>query len=383
MIKTTEQVNKVCLITTQLGMGGAETQVCALADGLSQNGFRVIIINMIGEPVVRPKDASVEVLNLYINKRKPASLVIALFKLNRFLRNYKAEIVHSHAVHANILARLLRINCRFPVLISTAHSTNEGGYILNLLYRLTDRLSDLTTNVSDEAVQVYIQKNIAPKDKIIRVYNGIDVEKFKHNLFRADNVKENLGISSNEIMVLAVGRLAEEKDYPNLFDAIKILEEESGYIFRICIVGQGHLEAHLKTYVKHTALRSKVDFLGIRRDIPDLMSAANLFVLPSAWEGFGLVVAEAMACECIVVATDSGGVREVVADEGFLCPPRNAPALAQAIQQAVELDDKRQMDLQHRARRRIEQNFSIDIIVMKWSELYTQFFNAKKRMVNK
>src|SRR5690606_23776011 len=95
-------------------------------------------------------------------------------------------------------------------------------------------------------------------------------------------------------------------------------------------------------------------------DVPRLMSAADVFVLSSAWEGFGLVAAEAMACERVVVATDCGGVREVVGEAGYLVPTRNSQALAAALTNAISLSIAEKSRLGRRARQRVEAHYSLD-----------------------
>jgi len=113
-----------------------------------------------------------------------------------------------------------------------------------------------------------------------------------------------------------------------------------------------------------------VTFLGIRSDVPALLAAADVFVLPSAWEGFGLVVGEAMACERVVVATDCGGVRELLGDCGLLVPPRDPGALASALTRALALTPAEAAAMGARARRRIVDHFSLESAVERWLAIY-------------
>ncbi len=101
------------------------------------------------------------------------------------------------------------------------------------------------------------------------------------------------------------------------------------------------------------------------------MRAADVFVLSSAWEGFGLVVAEAMATEKVVVVTDSGGVKEVVGDCGLLVPPQNSEALADALETALNMPPDKAKALGEKARLRIVENFNLESVVARWLEIYT------------
>jgi len=114
----------------------------------------------------------------------------------------------------------------------------------------------------------------------------------------------------------------------------------------------------------------RIRFLGVRHDVAGLMSASDVFVLSSAWEGFGLVVAEAMACERVVVATDCGGVREVVGEAGYLVKSKDAKALAQALQTTLQLPATQSATLGRAARQRIVALYALDTVVAKWLKLY-------------
>jgi glycosyltransferase involved in cell wall biosynthesis len=113
-----------------------------------------------------------------------------------------------------------------------------------------------------------------------------------------------------------------------------------------------------------------VDFLGARNDIPDLMRAADIYVLSSAWEGLPLVIGEAMASEKLVVATDCGGVSEFLGDAGILAAPRDPAALADGLREALNMPANEASILGSRARMRIVANYSLDSVADRWVELY-------------
>jgi len=360
----------ITLIITGLCMGGAERQVCDLADGFSALGHQVMLISLTGDAVTRPCDTNVQVIELKMPKT-PLGLLKAYSRARNLLRSFKPDIVHSHMVHANLFARLLRLSVRIPRLICTAHSKNEGGAARMLAYRLTDSLCDLTTNVSQEAVDAFIVKKAAPLGRVHAIHNGIDINKFIFSeAFRADKRNE-IGLSSGTPLILAVGRLTKAKDYPNLLQAFSLLPSEYSHVC-LAIIGGGEEEETLKAMVVSLGLEERVTFLGLRRDVNHWMSAADLFVLSSAWEGFGLVVAEAMACERVVVATDCGGVKEVVGDAGFLVKPGVPQELSAALINALLLSSEEKLYLGNSARQRIVKHYSIKVICDNWISLYDE-----------
>ncbi|MEI8617867.1 glycosyltransferase [Pseudoalteromonas sp. B193] len=169
--------------------------------------------------------------------------------------------------------------------------------------------------------------------------------------------RNELNLGNNKLL-LAVGRLTEAKDYPNLLLAIQLLKKQRTD-FKLVIVGDGPLKTDLVNMVKELDLTECVQFLGIRNDIPDLMSASDLFVLSSAWEGFGLVVAEAMACERLVVATDCGGVAQVTSPYGSLIEPKNHLLLYQAINRVLDINLSESAKIGTLSRQHIINNYSL------------------------
>ncbi|EIE9665174.1 glycosyltransferase [Vibrio cholerae] len=359
---------KITLLITGLGMGGAETQVCSLIDQLASRGHTILLLSLTGESVNKPKHPSVKLVELNMRKT-PLGFVKAYWQAINILRQFQPDVVHSHMVHANIFARLLRVVAPISRLVCTAHSNNEGGKARMMAYRLTDSWCDLTTNVSQEAVEAFITQKAAKPGRIVALHNGIDLAKFAFNPVARERCRAELGLNTNQTLLLSVGRLTEAKDYPNLLHAFAQLVKSQPSI-RLAIIGQGELATQIEQMIEQLELASHVHLLGLRFDVADWMSAADCFVLSSAWEGFGLVVAEAMACERPVVATDCGGVREVVGDYGYLVPPRNSEKLAEALEQAIALSPQERVTLGNNARNYIESHYSLSAITEQWLKYY-------------
>ncbi len=359
---------RILYLITGLGVGGAETQVHALCGRLAALGHGVLLISLTDVAPVFATGAGFRVCALGMTKRA-GSAIAAYRKLLRLARELQPDVVHSHMFHANVLARLLRLSMPLPLLICSAHSTNEGGAARMLAYRLTDRLSDLNTNVSAAGVAAFVRLKASPAGKIVAMHNGIDTTRFAFGADRRRETRGNLALQPNQKMLLAAGRLVPAKDYPNLLHAFALVCRHHDHV-QLAIAGQGSERPVLQALVQQLALTRRVTFLGLRDDIAELMSGADVFVLSSAWEGFGLVVGEAMACERVVVATDCGGVREVTGDSALLVPARDSPALAAALLQALELGEQEAKAIGRLARARIEQLFSLDQVVPDWLRIY-------------
>jgi glycosyltransferase involved in cell wall biosynthesis len=361
---------KIFLFITGLGMGGAEKVVTSLASAFASKGHDVRIAYLTGSAVVLPTYSNVQVISLGMVTKTDA--VSAFFKLRKLIRDFHPDVVHSHMIHANIMARLVKLTTPVKRLISTAHNSNEGGKLRMLSYRLTDALADISTNVSAEAVAAFVAAKAVKPGRMLGLHNGISTDAFAFNAGARARLRQILKIHEGGKLILAVGRLNEQKDYPNLLNAFAQLPlgVAGGVQDQLCIAGEGPLRGPLEVLAVQLGIAGRVQFLGVRQDVAALMSAADVFVLSSAWEGFGLVVAEAMACERVVVATDCGGVREVVGDAGYLVKPKDTKALVQALQTTLQLPADESAALGRAARQRVIDNFSLDAAVDKWLQLY-------------
>lgn len=357
---------KILLVVTGMSMGGAERVVADLSDALVATGAEVLLVYMKGPLQVRPRRSEVALECLEMNS--PMDLIPGYWRFRKLVRDFRPDIVHSHMFHATMMARLLRLTLLGPRNISTMHTAYDGGRLRALAYRLTDPLADISTNVSCEAVEAFVASGAVREGRMITIHNGISVDEFRPSPESRAQVRKEFAVEDDCRLLVAAGRLGWSKDYPNMFRALERVKGKAK--FKLLIAGDGALRPQLEDMVRELDLTGEVEFLGIRQDIARLMSAADLFVLSSAGEGFGLVVAEAMACQCVVVATDSGGVREVLGNGGFLVPSRNSAALADAILQALSLPGDRAAELGRAARQRVVETYSFESAVEKWLDLY-------------
>lgn len=359
---------KIMLVTTSLGVGGAERLVTALADNFVKAGHEVLLVRFHDEVGLFPSDPRVELVNLEM-RRSFMGFLMAMRRFRKVVSEFGPDVVNSHLVHANIVTRVLRLVTPISILISSAHNCNEEGWGRMVAYRLTDRLADISTNVSQDAVEAFEKQGALKSGRMVTVLNGIDATEFAVDETDRCRVRRKLGVDESSSLILAVGRLWQPKDYPNLLRAFARLDLGASSP-QLAIAGDGPLHGELLALARNLGVKERVWFLGIRHDVPALLSAADLFVLSSAWEGFGLVVAEAMACECMPVATDCGGVREVVGDAGFLVPPRDSNALANAIEKALKLDLEEKELLKQQARKRVVEHFSLDATAQRYLQVY-------------
>ncbi|HVL07587.1 MAG TPA: glycosyltransferase [Burkholderiaceae bacterium] len=358
---------RILLITTGLLTGGAERQVVDLATAWQAAGHAVHIISLTGTASQFPIPEGVEVTFLHLRKQ-PLALLRALSAARAVVRQWQPDVVHSHMFHANLFARLLRLTspgASTVPLFCTAHSVHEGGWLRMMAYRLTDPACTLTTHVSAEGRARMVQSDAAPAERVVVVPNGIDTTRFAPDPASRTRLRAALGMPDTTRVLLHAGRLVPEKAQDTLLEAFAQVHAAHPAT-HLLVAGDGPLRAVLAQQITAAGLDDAVTLLGNRDDIPALMQAADLFVLSSRVEGMPLVVAEALASELPVVATDVSGIRLLVRDPERIVPPGEAAALATAIQRA--LDAPRSPD----ARVAIVESFGIAAIAESWLTLYQQ-----------
>jgi glycosyltransferase involved in cell wall biosynthesis len=264
-----------------------------------------------------------------------------------------------------MVARLLRILSPSLKVVSTVHSVYEGGRMRMLAYRLTDTLACRTTAVSQAAADRFVRLKAVRFRNCIVLPNGIDIAEFAPDAERRRRMRAAMDTGENFIWI-AVGRMVPAKDYPNLLRAFTQLRA----VFpdaQLWIAGAPGLP---NTFNAGSESMENVHLLGLRRDMPALLDAADGFVQASAWEGMPLAVGEAMAMEKPVVATDAGGTRQLVGDASVLVAPQDSNALAAAMihQMRSSAELRQAQGRVHRAR--INEQFGIDARADTWEALY-------------
>lgn len=368
---------RILFLITGLNYGGAETQLKELAIRLKSRGHEILVVSMIPPQayVGELKNVGISVKTLGMRQGLPDPR--AIFRLATIIRNFRPLILHSHMVHANLLARMVRMISRIPVLICTAHNINEGGRLREMAYRLTDSLCDLTTQVSKAGLHRYVQVKAVPQNKVHFIPNGVDINRFRPDEKARKKLRHEFGIT-DEFVWLAVGRFEEAKDYPNMIQAFSRLVKVRPDA-RLFIAGQGALKTKIERLVVELGLDDAVSFLGIRKDVPELMNAADAYVMSSAWEGFPLVLLEAAAVGLPIVATDVGGNREIVLNDqsGFLVPPQDPVSLAEAMERVMALGIEARKLMGKAGRTYVVENFSFERVIKMWEELYHEILCRK------
>jgi glycosyltransferase involved in cell wall biosynthesis len=369
---------RILLLSTSMGMGGADKQILSAAQEMRNRGHEVLIVSLtpLGPMGLEARNSGLPIESLEMRPGMPDPRGLA--RLVRLVRKWKPDIVHSHMVHANLMARVLRLFVPVPVLISTIHNIYEGGPLLMAGYRWSNGLVDHMTAVSEAAANRFVREGIVPERLLTFIPNGIDTERFRTvAIGTRDSLRGSLGLTQNFIW-LAVGRFEDAKDYPNMLRAFALVRRHRPESV-LLLVGKGSLQAQTEALARELNLDDVVRFLGVRHDVPAVMSAADAYVMSSGWEGMPMVLLEAAAAGLPIVATRVGGNHEVVRhqESGLLVPPGDADALAAAMLQLMELPHETRRAMGERGRVHVQANYGLARTVGRWEELYREVCTRK------
>ncbi|GLC97805.1 glycosyl transferase family 1 [Cupriavidus sp. TA19] len=361
-----ERPLRILIITTGLKLGGAEQQIAALARTFVALGNDVTIVSLTkGQEIDLPSHIGVTELDM---RKTPLSMLVALRKARQLVHQWQPDVIHAHMVHSNLFARALARTGHMPPVICSAHSAREGGRLRALAYRATDRWCDLTTHVSEAGRQAMVASGAVPDGRVIVMPNGIDTTRFRPDSASRERTRCDLGLGPDDVLILNVGRLVPEKDQAML---IKAFSEVNRRIpnARLMIAGDGPLRAELASQIEKHELNHAVLLAGVRRDIPELLQAADVFVLSSRIEGMPLAVAEALASGLPVVATDAAGVSELASGTATLTPIGDAQALTRALRDTIARLPGTQSE-RDRRRQQIVSRFDVSAVARLWLAQY-------------
>ncbi len=314
---------------------------------------------------------------LSCDARGPLSYPLAVLRLARIARLERIDVLHAHLYHPSVVGLLGALVARTPLRIQTRHysdyHTRVGRKAHLQVDRFCARLSHAVIAVSQHTADHLIQVEGVPARKVHAIPNGIDFDRVRPSSADVVAQKRAALAGPGEVLLLTVGRLHPEKGYDQLFPALQRALPRATARPRLLVAGTGPYEHTYRTQVTALGLDDHVRFLGFRSDVPDLLSAADVFVLPSVAEAFGLAVAEAVYVGTPVLATRCGGIPEIVDDarDGILVPPGDVVALAEGLVLLINHADRRRA-LAGAGREKIRERFSFERMIRAYEALYLQ-----------
>lgn len=360
-------------VITTLDVGGAENHLLALVSGFDRDRFEIGVAFLKGEGSLagRFEEIGVPVERWPL---RGAADPMALLEISARLARERPDVVHTHLFKADFYGGLAAWLAGVKARVSTKH--NEDPELRHVLFgplgRIASRVADRVIAISGAVARHVARTTGIPSRRLSLIHYGVDTACD----IRADGrLRRDLGIDPASPLVLLVARLEPQKDIPTFIESARLVLERRPDA-RFAIVGKGSEEARLANLIHERALVGKVHLAGFRPDVSFILPEADVVVLTSRWEGFGLILAEAMAAVRPVVATEVGPVPEVIGDAGICCPAGDAPAIALAIESLLA-DPERARELGRRGERRVREMFTTTRMVEATMRVYLELLSKK------
>lgn len=353
-------------IDPEKNWGGGEVQVLGLTTALRRHGHQSVVAS-------DPRGVLWSRLGEQGLPRVPLRIrnhldLLAGFQLRRLVQTSGYQIVHFHTARAHALSPWLHGLPVKRVVTRRMDYPMTRGWMTRLLY---EQSADMVVAIS-QGVEAALFAGGVPPTRIRRIPSGVETARFVANEQARQQLRAALGLAPHDILVLTVGALTERKGHGTLFSAASMLQER-GVWLRYMVCGEGSLRASLEDQARALGLQEAMHFSGFASNVPDYLSAADIFVHVPLWEGLGVAVIEALAAGLPVVASRVGGIPELIDDErtGLLVPAQDAAALAVAIERLVH-EPQWAKTLAATGQTFVQARFDVSVMVQANESLYNE-----------
>jgi len=371
---------RIVHVIAALNVGGTEMMLYKLLSRMRRGRFENIVITLKekGELSEDFESQSIRVYN--VGGMGGILRISALIRSLKILREINPDIIQGWLVHGNLVAQIASIflpyrlstlwNIRYTALpkVETKNSTLLIIKLLSLLSSLPQKIIFNSKTGANDHIRMRYRR-----DKSCIIQNGYDTELFLPSEIKRKSVRLEININEESILIGLIGRFDPLKDHSCFLKAgAMLLSRKRGIFFLLAGRKVDWKNLHLKQLIEKLGMKEKVFLLGERRDIHRIIAALDIATCSSVAEGFPNVIGEAMSCGIPCVVTDVGDSAWLVGDSGMVVPPRNHEALCKAWLKLIRMGSAERRILGEKARKRIENHFSIQKVVKKYEQLYEE-----------
>jgi glycosyltransferase involved in cell wall biosynthesis len=351
---------KILHLLPNLSQGGAEKVCCDLLLNLNQEEFSpsLLLFKENGAGNEGKKKLIARNIKIISLQKKYLLDLINFWNIFKTIKKIKPDILHTH-LGGDIYGCLAGKLAGVPIIVSTEHNLNqtERG-IITALKKFTSRYVVKIFAVSEAVKKDAIKRYKIVPEKITVIYNGIDL-----SVFKPIEHKEN-----KPLVIGSLGRLTEQKGFETLIKAATKTENKN---YLVKIAGTGNLEEMLKNKITTFNLTNRIELLGEVK-APDFLANIDIFVFPSLWEGLGLALLEAGAMAKPIIASETGGIKEIITDDnGWLFPTGNATELAAKIDLVIDNFNSEETKAKtKKIKNLVDSQFNLNMMVEAYGEWY-------------
>ena len=377
-LRNSERMTTIFHLMKMKGVSGSENHLLTLLRDMDRREFR-FHVGILAEP------RHIPLLQAYRQALEEAGVTVAFFpmrkffdysliwRLRRYMREHQIDLVHTHLIHADLYGTLAAKAAGISTIISSRHNDDRfrRHRVLIWLNRLLAHWQTKIIVISDWVGRFLQEVEGIPAEKIARIHYGLDPAPIEA-LADPAYVRQQFNIPADAPVIGTIGRLTAQKGQIYLLQAASLLKKEFPNL-RVIIIGDGELRGELEARTKALDITTQVIFTGSRdhRETLRLLSGMDMFVFPSLWEGFGLVLLEAMALKKPIVASNVSAIPETVRhkETGLLVLPENSEQLADAITELLQ-NSFLSNEMGISGYRRLQQDFSVNAMLARTTSLY-------------
>ncbi|MFA5145400.1 MAG: glycosyltransferase family 4 protein [Candidatus Omnitrophota bacterium] len=364
----------ILYISNHLNIGGITSYLLSLSAGMKHRGHNVYIASSGGRMLSKFREEGITYASIPIRTKQEVSpkILLSMFKLSGLIKKHKIELLHSNSRTTQVLG------CLLSKFLGVKHISTCHGFFKKRLFRKIFPCWGQKVIAISEPVKEHLIRDFKVNEKdIVVIHSGVDTsEPHTRDPKTRAGIKERFGLGKGPVVGI-VARLSDVKGHTYLIEAmegvLKDIPEAA-----LLIAGEGKMKEGLVSLVKSLGIEKSVVFLPEIEDTRDVLSAMDLFVMPSLKEGLGLALMEAMAFGLAVIGTDTGGIKSLIQDgyNGLLVRPKDSCQLQKAISGLLK-DEQKRGYLGGNARDFICRNFSLEKMAQETEEVYLQCPDAR------
>lgn len=361
-------------------IGGGESHLLSLMENIDRSNFHPVVLSFTDGPMVeRLRAMGIETEVIYTEKPFDIS---KWGRVKKFIKSHNIDIVHAHGTRANSNVLWASRSLGLPVAY-TIHGWSfhqDQSFLVRTLRTLGEKYltRKSTVNISVSASNQQSGKEVIPSFESIVINNGIDQKKFNRNNHFAD-IRKELGLSAETILVLFIARFTSHKQPLRLIEAFEKAQKELPGM-HLLLVGEGDQRPEAVKMVGEMKLQDRISLWPFRLDVPDILAAADIFVLPSLWEGLPIGLLEAMSMGKAVLATRVDGTKEVVQNgrNGILVETTDLVNDLSSALVRLAGDTSLRKELGQHAMETVNERFNAAVMTRSIEAVYQNMFDNKK-----
>ena len=384
MVRNLNKKIKVLHIITGLSTGGAEMMLYKLVSKMDRSCFDVYVASLtdIGPVGEKIKKLNIPVVAVGMKRGWKGFFGFSgFFKLLKIVKNYKPDVIQTWMYHSDLIGGLVGKILKVPVIWNIRHSNLDPKYnkkttiwAAKICAKFSKILPKKIICCSHASKDVHSKLGY-DENKMVVIPNGFDLDVFLPDKQGREKVRKELGLDDKTIVIGFAARFDPQKDHKNFFEAARIVHKIYPNVhFLLCGNRINWDNKKLREWIEKSGVEKVTHLLGRRDDMKNVYNSIDIFCSSSYGEGFPNVIGEAMACEIPCVVTNVGDSAIIVGDTGFVVPPKNPEALAEAIIKMIEIGEEKRKVLGKKARDRIKENYSIEKIVNSYEQLYKKVY---------